>query len=127
MRIIVDGERPQRPPKGKKLGLSDEFWEIIQFSLAHETNKRPPVETFVEFLEKVTPNMAMLEELTKFDANSEDDIQKLRNVFEYEDNTLFGMREDKALVVIEVFDRVGFLVRPSVPVSSILIHVGFRS
>ena len=71
---------------------------------------------FVEFLEKATPNIAMLKELTEFDANSEDDIQKLRNVFEYKDNTLFGMREDEALVVIEVLDRVGFLVRPSVAV-----------
>ena len=74
------------------------------------------METFVAFLEKATPDMAMLKELTEFDANSEDDIQKLHNMFEYGDNTLFGMREDKALVVIEVFDRVGFLVWPSVPV-----------
>jgi hypothetical protein len=48
-RNIIDGERPQRPPKGKKLGLSDELWEIIQFLLARETKKRPPlVETLVE-------------------------------------------------------------------------------
>ena len=116
MRKIIDGERPQRPPKGKKLGLSDEFWEIIQASLAHETNERPPVETFIDFLEKATPDMAMLKELTQFDANSEDDVQKLSNMFEYGDNTLFGMREDKALVVIEVFDRVGFLVWTPVPI-----------
>jgi hypothetical protein len=116
MRKIIDGERPQRPPEGKNLGLSDEFWEIIQSSLAHEMKERPPVGTFVEFLEKATPDMAMIKELTEFDANSEDDIQKLRKMFGYGDNTLFGMREDEALVVIEVFDRVGSLVRPFVPV-----------
>ena len=116
VRNTIDGERPQRPPKGKKLGLSDEFWEIIQSSLAHETQKRPPAEMFVEFLEKATPDMAMLKELTEFDANSDDNIQELRKMLEYGDNTLFGMREDEALVVVEVFDRVGFLVRPSVPV-----------
>ena len=116
MKAIIDGERPQRPPTGKRLGLSDEFWEIIQSSLAHEMTTRPPVEAFVEFLEKATPDMVMLRELTEFDASSEDDIQKLRNMFEHGNNTLFGVREDEALVVIEVFDRVGSLVLPFVPV-----------
>ena len=38
--------------------------------------------TFVEFSE-VTPEMAVIKELTEFDKNSEDDIQELRKVFEY--------------------------------------------
>ena len=115
MKNIIDGERPQRPPKGKKPGPSDEFWEIIRSSLAHVVEERPPVETFVKFLEKATPNMAALKELTEFDANSEGEIQKLRNLFEYGDNALFGMREDETLVAIEIFDRVGFLVRHLAP------------
>ena len=115
MKNIIDGERPQRPPKGKKPGPSDEFWEIIRSSLAHVVEERPPVETFVKFLEKATPNMAALKELTEFDGNSEGDIQKLRNLFEYGDNALFGMREDETLVAIEIFDRVGFLVRDLAP------------
>ena len=110
MRKIMDGDRPQRPSKGKKYGLSDDLWEIIQSSLAHRAEERPHVGTFVEFLEKAIPNMDMLKELTKFDANSEDDIRKLCKMFEYGDNALSGMREDEALVVIEVFDRVGSLV-----------------
>jgi len=110
---IMDGERPPRPSKGKKLGLSDEFWEIIQSSLAHEVEKRPPVETFVEFLEKATPDIAMLRELAEFDANSEDDIQRLGRMFGYGDNTLLGMREDEILVLIEVFDRVGSFIQRS--------------
>ena len=76
------------------------------------------METFVEFLEKATPDMAVLKELTEFDASSEDDIQKLRDVFEYGDNTLFGMREDETLVIIEVLNRVRFLVRYLTPSSS---------
>jgi len=40
------------------------------------------VGTFVEFSE-VTPEMAVIKELTEFDKNSEDDIQELRKVFEY--------------------------------------------
>ena len=116
MKKITDGDRPQRPPKGKKFGLSDRFWGIIRSSLAHETKERPPVGTFVEFLEEATPDTAVIKELTEFDANSEDDIQKLRKMFEYGDNTLFGMREDEALVVIEVFDRVCSLVQPFHPV-----------
>ena len=110
MKNIIDGERPQRPLKGKRLGLSDEFWEITQSSWAHDMKERPPVETFIKFLEKATPDMAALKELTEFDTNSEGDIQKLRNLFEYGDNALFGMREDEILVAIEIFDRVGFLV-----------------
>ena len=111
-KMVVGGdERPPRPPKGENLGLSDEFWEIVQSSLAHEVGRRPPVETFVEFLEKATPDIAVLKELTEFDANSEHDIQKLCHMFEYADNTLLGMREDETLVVIEVFDRVGPLIQ----------------
>ena len=61
---------------------------------------------FVDFLKKATPDIAMLEELAEFDANSEEHIGKLHRMFEYRDNTLLGMRENETLVVIEVFDRV---------------------
>ena len=106
MMKIMGGKRPSRPPKGTELGLSDELWGIIQSSLAHEVEKRPSVSTFVNFLEKATPDIAALKKLTGFDANSQGDIQKLRRVFEYGDNTLLGMREKESLVVIEVFDQV---------------------
>ena len=64
---ITDGERPPRPPKGKKLGLSDELWEVVQSSLAHEVEERPLVSTFVDFLEDATPDIAVLEELVEQD------------------------------------------------------------
>ena len=114
LKKLLDGERPQRPPEGKKLGLSDKLWEIIQPSLAHEAKERPPVGKFVEFLENATPDVATLEKLIEFDANSEADIRKLHGIFEYGDNTLFGMRDDETLIAIEVFDRVGssFDTRP---------------
>jgi hypothetical protein len=105
---ITDGERPPRPSKGKKLGLSNELWELVQSSWAREAEKRPRVDAFVEFLEQANPTIAMLEELAEFDANSEDDVRKLRHVFAYGDNTLFGMRENETLAVVEVFDRVSF-------------------
>lgn len=88
------------------LGLSDELWKVVQSSWAREVEKRPPVETFVELLETANPSIAVLEGLTKFDAESEDDIQKLCHMFEYGDNALLGMRKEETLVVIEVFDRV---------------------
>jgi len=125
-KCIIDGQRPQRPPKGKKLGLSDEFWEIIRSSLAQEVERRPPVKTFLEFLENATPDIAVLKELAEFNANSEDDIQQLRYMFEYGDNTLLGMREDEALILIEVFDRVGFFIRHLAP-HSFLTYFGSRS
>ena len=112
VRRIVDGERPSRPPKGRKLGLSDEFWEIIRSSLAHEADERPSVSTFVDFLERATPDIAVLKRLTNFDANSEDDAQELHNMFEYGDNTLLGMRENETLVVAEVFDGVSPCLPP---------------
>ena len=126
MKKLIDGERPQRPPKGKRLGLSDKLWEITQSSLAHEAKERPPVGTFAEFLEKATPDIAILEELTEFDMNSEDDIRKLHSIFEYGDNTLFGMRDDETLVAIEVFDRVGSRSTPDTH-PPILISLGPRS
>ena len=106
MKKIIDGERPPRPANGKKLGLSDELWEIIQSSLVHAVEKRPSVSTFIDFLEKATPDISTLEELAEFDENSEDHIGKLHRLFQYRDNTLLGMRENETLVVIEVFDRV---------------------
>ena len=109
---IIDGERPPRPAKGKKFGLSDEFWEIIQSSLVHVVEKRPPVSTFIDFLEKATPDIAILEELAEFDANSKEHIGKLHRMFQYGDNTLLGMRENETLAVIEVFDRVSLHLHP---------------
>jgi len=103
---IINGERPLGPPMGKKLGLSDELWGLVRSSLVHEAEERPPAETFVGLLEKLNPSIAVLEELTEFDANSKKHLQELRRVFEYGDNTLFGMREAETLVVIEVLDRV---------------------
>ena len=115
MKMIIDGKRPQKPSKVKKLGLSDEFWEIIQSSLVREVEKRPPVGRFIEFLKKATPEIAVLEGLAEFDANSEGDVQKLRHMFGYGDNALLGMREDETLALIEVLDRVGLPVQHSAP------------
>jgi len=77
--------------------------------MAHKAEERPLVSTFVDFLEGVTPSIAVLKELTEFDVNSEERVQALRRMFEYTDNTLLGMREEETLVVIEVFDRVNLL------------------
>lgn len=103
---IIEGDRPSRPLEGLELGLSDELWEVVRFSLAHEAEERPSVSAFVDYLETATPDVAVLEELTEFDAESEGHIQKLCHMFEYEYNTLLGMREAETLVLIEVFDRV---------------------
>ena len=111
----MGGQRPLRPPKGTELGLSDELWGIVQSSLAHEVEKRPSVSIFIDFLEKVTPDIAALKELTGFNANSQGDIQKLRRVFEYGDNTLLGMRGNETLVVIEVLDQVDLVHRLLAP------------
>ena len=110
---ISDGERPSRPKKGEDLGLSNGLWRIIQSSLAHRAEERPSISVFVDFLEEATPDIAMLEQLAKFDANSEEHIQNLFHMFECRDNTLFGMREQETLVAIEVFDRVGLLTPTS--------------
>ena len=107
-RKIAEGERPPRPPKTTKLGLSDELWAVIQSSWAHEAGDRPPLSTLVDLLERDNPEVALLEELKEFDANSEDDVTKLRYMFDYADNALLGMREEESLVLIEVFDRVRF-------------------
>ena len=128
MKRVVDGIRPSRPQKGKKLGLSDELWELILSSLAHEAERRPLVSTFVIFLERANPSIALFEELSQIDAYSEDDIQKLRRMFEYEDNTLLGMRENETLVVIEVFDQVSLLIHPDFRlIQKVLTSSGLRS
>jgi len=105
LKRIVDGERPSKPSGGKELGLSDELWELVRSSWVPEVEKRSSVSAFVDLLEKATPNITVLKELTEFDASSEEDIQELYRMFEYGDNTLLGMREEETLVVIEIFDR----------------------
>jgi len=75
----------------------------------------------LEFLEKATPDITVLKELAEFDANSD------CHTFGHGDSTLRGTREDEALsVLIEVFDRVGFLIRHLAP-PSILTYFGLRS
>jgi hypothetical protein len=106
MKKITDGERPLRPPKATRLGLSDELWVAIQSSLVSKAERRPSVSVFVDLLERANPDITVLRELTEFDASSEGHTQKLRHMLRYGDNTLLGMREKETLVVIEVFDRV---------------------
>jgi len=119
MKKIIAGERPSRPSRGKELGLSDELWELVRFSLAQEVEERPPASAFVGFLEKATPDIAALEELIEFDENSEEHIQKIHQLFGYADNTLFGMREEGTLVVIEVLDRVNHARHLFVPLEHV--------
>jgi hypothetical protein len=105
IRKVAEGGRPPRPPKSTKLGLSDELWAVVQSSWSHEATDRPSLSTFVELLERVNPDIAVLEELTRFDVHSNEHIDKLRAIFEFADNALLGMRENETL--IEVFDKVG--------------------
>ena len=127
MKKILDGERPPRPPKGKRLGLSDDLWEVVQSSSAHDVEERPPVSTFLDILEEITPDITALKELAEFDANSEEHIQELHRMFGYDDNTLLGMREEETLAVIEVFDRVNLLVHHASHPRTFLTPSGFRS
>ena len=124
---ILDGERPPRPPKGKKLGLSDKLWEVVQTSLVEKVEERPSVSAFVDLLEEATPDIAALEGLTEFNADSEEHVQGLRYMLGYGDNTLLGMREEETLVVIEVFDRVDFLARYLHTSRTLLTSSGSRS
>lgn len=107
IREIMDGKRPPRPPNAANLGLSDELWAVIQCLWAHEAGDRPPVSTFADLLGRATPD-ALLEGLMEFDVNSEQHITRLQSLMDYGDNLLFGMGE--SLVLIDVFDRVGFTV-----------------
>ena len=102
----MSGERPPRPPKTTRLGLSDELWAAIQSSWAQKADDRPSVPTYIDILDRANPDIALLEELTKFDADSDDHLTKLDYLFGYGDNTLLGMRENETLVLVEIFDRV---------------------
>jgi len=127
MKKILEGERPSRPPKGKKLGLSDDLWGVVQSSWAQKVEARAPVSAFLDILEEATPDIAALKELTEFDGNSEEHVQELRRMFGYGDNTLLGMREEEALVVIEVFDRVNLHFRHASHSRKLLTPSGSRS
>ena len=115
MKKIIVGERPPRPSGEKELGLSDELWELVRSSLVQEVEKRPSVSEFVDFLEKATPDIAVLKILTEFDASSDEHTQKIHRIFGYRDNTLFGMREEETLILIEVFDQVTASLLQNIP------------
>ena len=109
----TDGERPPRPQKSARLGLSDGLWGAIQSSWRQEAINRPSLSKLVGLLEGANPDIATLEELTRFDEASPEHINKLYKIFGYGDNTLFGMRENETL--IEVFDKVGALSQTYLP------------
>ena len=114
-RKIANGERPSRPPNTEKLEISNELWTAIQSLWVHEADHRTPLSTFVGLLERANPDIALLEELMEFDGSSEEHIKNLHLVFEYEENTLLGMREYESLVLMGVFNRVGITVPPAAP------------
>ena len=112
MKKIIDAKRPPRP-KGKKLELSDEFWEITQSPLAYEMGKDLRWRHSSSFWRGL-PQISPCPDNSPNSTRTLKTISKTSAVFEYGDDALFGMREDET-VVIEVFDRVGFLVRHLVP------------
>ena len=110
MKKVMDGERPPQPRIMSGFGLSKELWAAVQSSWAPEVANRHSVSAFVSLLERATPDICSLRALTKFDANSGDHNKKLRNLLGCGDNALLGMREEDSLILIEVFDQVGFTV-----------------
>ena len=84
-------------------------------------NSTPKSNAFVGLLERAGPDMAMLEELMRFDANSDQHVAELRYMFGYEDNALLGLRESNTFVFIEVFYQVGPFAVPCNLSPSILI------
>ena len=73
-----------------------------------------------DFTLHTAPYIPVFKELAELDANSESDIQKLRDIFDYGDNEFFETREDEILVAAEVFDRVGFLAQHLVTLHQLL-------
>ncbi|KAF9651283.1 kinase-like protein [Thelephora ganbajun] len=51
---VINGERPARPTEAAKLGLTDDLWDLIQSAWAQDAQHRPPVETIIDFLLRVT-------------------------------------------------------------------------
>ena len=46
----MNGERPTRPAVATKLGLTDDLWHLIRSSWAQDPQRRPTVDTIVDFL-----------------------------------------------------------------------------
>lgn len=92
-------------------------------SWRHQVTHRPSSSTFVKLLEGANPDIATLEELTGFDENSEQHTNQLHLIFGYKDNTLFGMRENETLVLIEVFDKVGVFSLPRLATLSLSLSI----
>ena len=107
---IARGKRPLRPSQTSNLGLSGELWAAIESLWAHQAGDRLPLSTFIDLLERAIPDITLLEELMEFDVNSGGHMKKLEYIFNFGDITLLGMREYESLVLVEVFDRVGFTV-----------------
>ena len=93
------------------IALTDSFLHLTPPSQAKAIPIGGKPELTRGFAPHTAPYIAVLKELIELDTNSESDIQKLHDIFEYGDNQFFEMREDETLVAAEVFDRVGFFVQ----------------
>ena len=49
----MSGERPVRPSKATKFGLTDDLWELIQLAWAEDPTERPSIPTIIDFIQEM--------------------------------------------------------------------------
>lgn len=47
---VMNGERPTRSDEAAELGLTGGLWDLIESAWAQDAQRRPQVETIVDFL-----------------------------------------------------------------------------
>ena len=56
--VVIDGERPGKPPNAKSLGFSDTLWELVQLCWSVPSSIRPAVQRLFDDLSAASRNWA---------------------------------------------------------------------
>ena len=104
-KVVLEGERPQRPRASEKLGFTDNVWEVLQRCWKKEPSVRPSIDAVSACLKQIAETWVV--DVAAFMLASESGVEQVMN-----------MREDQARDFSNKLDEVrlfeiGRTVRPA--------------
>ena len=92
-KVVIDGERPQRPRDSKKLGFTDKVWEVLERCWEKEPSARPTIDNVSACLKRAAETWVV--DVPAFMLASEAGVEQVMN-----------MREDQAKDFANKLDEV---------------------
>lgn len=79
-KVVLEGERPQRPRDSEKLGFTDRVWEVLQGCWEKEPSARPSIDNVAACLKHAAETWAV--DVPAFMLASEAGVEKVMNMRE---------------------------------------------